>query len=299
MRITNDSDLLVQLALANRDRATESQLQVGSGKKAQDFKGLAEDTQTALSTRSLLSRNESLQGAVSRARVDLKATDTRLNTVYEIAQDLVQTLKNAVGQERGDGLEETLDKSFEQIVGILNGRQNDLYIFGGTRTDTPPVNVATRADLQATTTANAFDNFGPSREARVADNLTVELGVQADDVARNLFQVIENITNAGPFPDDKLSAAQIATLTTEVGNLETATRDVANAQTDNGLNLNRLNVASDQLEQEAIALERFKTEVEDVDPAEAINRLMNDKFALEASYRSINLLQQTTLLNFI
>ena len=299
MRINGTQDLVVQLALENQQRAQDAQVQVSSGKRAQDFKELAEDTQSALSTRSLLARNQNFQDAISSARVDLEANDARLNAVYDISRDVVDSLKTAIGQSRGDGLETTLDQTFEQLVGILNTQQNGRFIFGGTRTDTPPVNVSNRTQLTATGAANAFDNLGPNRNIRIADNLDLDVGVQADTVAQNIFQVFENLSNLGPFPDDDLSQADVTALQAEVANLETAIQDVQRAQTDNGLNLNRLTSAREQLEQESIALERFKSEVEDVDIAEAISRLRNDQTALEASFRSISLLQNTSLLNFI
>ncbi|RMD86452.1 MAG: hypothetical protein D6807_09660, partial [Alphaproteobacteria bacterium] len=244
------------------------------------------------------------RSTIQQVRQTVDAYDVQIGAVADAARSLQQAVVTAVGQEDTTGLMANLDQAFTIAVSALNTRINGNFIFGGARTDQPPVTVSTLSDLQALAlSSDAFANDQTVRSAFIAEGTDIKFGQLADGVASEIFASFKRIADfdAGPSGplSGKLTAAQRAFLETEIGNIESAVQQIQSAQVKNGLASNRLDVADAQHESTQLFLESLVSDIEDVNLAEAASRLNQDQVALQASFEALRTLGQLSLLNFL
>lgn len=298
------SQLLLN-ALRNQERLAQTQEQITTGKKASTFNQLSPDVQKALDARQTLSGVRTFRDTISQVRQQIDGMDLQLTATVDTARDLKQAMVTAIGQQDATGFVTILDQSFQLVRSALNTRVNGNHIFAGGRTDEPPVNISTLADLQALpTAADAFSNDQTRRRAIIAEGVELEFGQLADDFGLEIMESIKriadfNATNPdGPF-DENLTAGQRSFLEGEIANLESAIQKAQSVQAANGLNSNRLDVVDEQHSSTENFIQTLIGEIEDIDLAEAVTRLNQQQTTLEASFRAIGTLSRLSLLDFL
>ncbi len=296
--------LLIQNTLRNQERLFQAQQQVTTGKRADNFAELSPDVQAALSARRSLAATDTFLKTIKSVQQIVDFYDVQMTAVTGAAEDLQDAIRTAIAQEDARGLISQLSQTLSSIVSALNSRINGVFLFGGSRTDQPPVTVQNLSDVVAlASSSDAFANNGDKREAAIAEGITLQFGLVADEVAGPIMAVIKAIADfdagAGGPLDGPINAAQRAFLESQLTALDSAIRTARNFQVTNGLNGNRLKDMEAQQGEAKVFLEGLVSDVEDVDMAEAISRLNQNQIALEASFRAIGTLSRVTLLNFL
>lgn len=294
--------LLVRSIMENQAQLFEDQRQVSTGKKADDFKGLAGETGTILGARSFKSRIETYQQTIATIRGKLDANDVQIGGILDGMEDLKENIQTMLANGQARGFDELLEQTFRFTVNSLNTNFDGTYLFSGAETGTQPVNVSTLADLSAAaSTADVFDNAAIAFEARIADGVNLEFGLLASDLATGIFDELRALYDQDqltPF-DGEIDPAQFTFLQNSLQTLTTAIDDLRRDHVSNGLAFERLEVIDQQHVDSVLFLETFIADLEDVNIAEAVTRLNNDQVALEASYQAISSLNQLTLLRFL
>lgn len=294
--------LLIRSIIDNQTQLFESQRQVSTGKKADDFKGLAGETGTILGARSFKSRIETYQQTIATIRGKLDANDVQIGGILDGMEDLKENIQTVLANGQARGFEELLEQTFRFTVNSLNTNFDGTYLFSGAETGTQPVNVSTLADLSAApTTADVFDNAAIAFEARIADGVNLEFGLLASDLATGIFDELRALYDQHqltPF-DGEIDQTQFNFLQASLQTLTTAIDNLRQDHVSNGLSFERLEVVDQQHVDSVLFLETFIADLEDVNIAEAVTRLNNDQIALEASYQAISSLNQLTLLRFL
>jgi len=300
----SQSQALLQGLLENQQRIFEAQRQVTTGKISDEFKGIASETSTLVSAKALKARTDGYVRAANEVNLQVNSYDLQIGAIVDAARNFKQGILESIGQEQAIGFDGQVSDVFNLVKNALNFNANGVYIFSGSRTDTAAVTLDDVTDLAALGDATeAFNNDQVKSQARLSDSFEVSHGQLADDIAGDIFSSLKRIVefNAGPDGpiDGPLTASQRAFLETELGALETAIQQVQNAQVLNGLNANKIEDIQTIQQQQSDYLEIFIADVEDVDIAEAITRLNNDRTALEASYRVVGSISQLSLVGFI
>ncbi len=294
--------LLIRSIIDNQSKLFESQRQVSTGKKADDFKGLAGETGTILGARSFKGRIETYQQTIATIRGKLDANDVQIGGVLDGMEDLKENIQTVLANGQAQGFEELLEQTFRFTVNSLNTNFDGTYLFSGAETGTQPVNVSTLAELSAApATADVFDNAAIAFEARIADGVNLEFGLLASDLATGVFDELRALYDQHqltPF-EDEIDQTQFDFLQNSLQTLTTAIDGLRRDHVSNGLAFERLEVIDQQHADSTLFLETFIADLEDVNIAEAVTRLNNDQVALEASYQSISSLNQLTLLRFL
>jgi flagellar hook-associated protein 3 FlgL len=295
---------LINGLLQNQSKLFEVQQQINTGKKASEFRGFAREAETLLSARSLKSRTEGYLSALADVKRRLDSNDLQLSAVRTAADNLHEALINTIAQDKALAFTENLDQALTVIVTALNTQVAGNYIFGGSRSDTRPVNINNVADLLAAPSiADVFQNDDKKLSIKVSDGVDVEHGLLASDIATDLLASIRALAEFNVGPDGplegQLTDPQRAFLKTEMANLVAATEKLQSYISVNGLRQNRLDALDNDLTANKDFLEIFISDIEDVNLAEAITRANNDQLALEASYSVIGRLTQLSLLNHL
>lgn len=297
--------LLIRSIFKNQQALFEDQRQVSTGKRVDDFKGLAGDTGTVLGSRSFQSRIETYQQTIDTIRGKLNANDVQIGGVLGAAEDLKESIQTVLANGNAQGFGELLEQTFGFTVNSLNTNIDGTYLFSGAETGTVPVNVTSLAELDtveaAGSTADVFDNASIAFEARIADGVSLEFGMLASDVATGFFDELLSLyrqDQATPF-EGEITPTQFSFLQNALQSLTTSIEGLRTDQVSNGLSFERLEVIDEQHSDSIVFLETFIADLEDVNIAEAITRLNNDQVALEASFQAISSLNQLTLLRFL
>lgn len=299
--------LLIRSIMNNQQQLFDGQRQIATGKKTDEYRGLAGETGTVLGARSFKSRVDTYQQTIATIRGKLDANDVQLEGVLGAMDKLKETIQTTLANGQAEGFSEMLGQTFKFVVNSLNTNFDGTYLFSGAKTGSQPVNVADLPELATVATApgtvaDAFDNGNVAFEARIADGVDLEFGLLADDVASGIFQEMLDLYDYDVNTEElqgELSEAQFTFLQGQLASLDTAIDNLRQIHVSNGLAYERLEVVDDQHADTAVFLETFISDLEDVDIAEAVTRLNNDQIALEASYRAIGSLSQLSLLNFL
>jgi flagellar hook-associated protein 3 FlgL len=234
----------------------------------------------------------------------LSFNDLYLGNIYDQTSAMRDTLTSGLSNEEFSSFDETLQQTFDTVVNTLNTSVGGVYIFGGTRSDTKPVSVDSLADLAALPSVDdAFQNGDVKPSATVDTGVSVEYGMLADDVGREVMASLKRLAEfqAGPDGplDGPLTPAQRSFVQTEIQNIKGAMDSVTSSQVENGLRTSTMTELRDRHESANVVLKTFISNIEDVDVAEAVTRMQQGQVALQASLSVLGRVSQMSLLDYI
>lgn len=278
----------------------QSEQQVTTGKKAQDYGDLGAKTGVLLGAKTAAQRAEGYlaTGRELAGRLDLQ--DTHLKGLADVAGRLRDRMMNALSSGDMTGMMGEARALFAEAAGHLNARVGGQYLFGGIRSDAPPFTATALSDLAdpLTPVATHFQNSATAPRARIDDQVTLDYGVLADAVGSDLMARFKRLAEYAP-ADGPLGASERAFFEAEVQALGETIRGLNTAAAVNGEKQAQLASVQGQHEDSQVAAKRLIADIEEVDLAEAVIRLNQDQVALEASYRAMRTIQQVSLLDFL
>ena len=300
----SQSQSLLTGMLRNQADVFKAQQQVTTGKRAQDYKGIAADTSTLVTARALKEQADSFSRAGSRVAQALGTNDIQLGAIIDTARNMRQDILQALSSDDATGLPESLEQNFRLIASAINTKVGGGYIFSGSRVTTPPLAVETLDELAALPSAqDAFRNDQLKASARVAESLEMDYGVLADETTGPLMDWLRDLAifDAGPQGgiNGQLTPDHRTYLTNELARLDEAIQAIQSQQVTNGLKQQQIEQLGEQMRDRSVFLETFVSDIEDVNVAEAITRLQNDQTALEASYQAFSTLSNLSLIRFL
>jgi flagellar hook-associated protein 3 FlgL len=280
------------------------QTQISTGKKSENFQGFASEASTLVSARALEARLVAYQKTNQSLNTRLDLTNTQLEQLVSAARDLRQSVLEAVAGQDGSGFGPTLEAQFGQSIAALNSNIGGNFLFSGARTNIAPVSVATLGDLQALpNVTDAFRNDDLRSQARIADNTDIDFGFLADEIGTDLLQAFRTIADYNSGPNGpiagRLNQTQVDFLQSQLAAIDGAIERIQTAQLENGTYQKRVSELAITMEERADSVKVFISDIEDVDPAEAITRFNADRSALEASFRVLGSLSQLSLTRFL
>lgn len=295
---------LVTEMLRTQARFFEDQRQVTSGKKATSFKGIPRQAKVLLGAKSIQSRLDQFQRIGVEVSRIMATNDMLLSSLVETAEDLRQKVLNAIATNSAPALADEMRVFFDRAVSVLNTQQGGKFLFGGSRTGRPPVNITTIAELAALPAASdAFDNNSVKLSVKIDETFTLTYGVLADETGQDLLTGIKRLAEFNFGPNGPLgnimTELQRTFLQGEVGTLNGIITGLNNAVAKNGVNQASLEQVTERLAFTRLFTDTFVADIEDVDIAQALNNMNQDQVALEAAFRMLAQFGRLTLLDFI
>jgi len=285
-------------------RTVTTQNQIATGKVGDQYADAKDKAGVLAAAKMKSSDVEAFTSTTKEVLNTLNLQDLHLQQLSDISARLRSAIGDALAAGRAPALMEDVKNLYNEAVSLLNSRVDGKYIYGGSRTDQPPVNATDLTALVAApTVADIFENTDLKQTQRIDDNETLETGLTASDIATDLMQTFKDIAtfNAGvngPFGMDT-TAAQTTFLTTQHVALPDVQEGINTIAAINGTRHEQATVALDRHEGLAAYFTKFIGDIEDVDLAEAIARLNQDQVAAEAAGRMIAQVNQLSLLNFL
>ncbi len=295
--------LLRELMRAQSDQA-KTETEIASGKKVHSFKDLPGETSVLMGAHRVEANLEQYGSTATRLMSQIDFQDVQLNDFSTATMDARQQAMESLSVGSGLNFMGVMESLFDRAVAILNSQMDGKYSFAGTRTDTPPVTIESLDELVALpSVADAFQNNDIKRSMQIDENIVMEYGILADDIATDFFQALRDIKAYhdgpnGPF-DSTLTPDQYSYLSGEVSRLADVAEKFTLVVAENGQRYNEVKAIAERHEKSSVYVRGFISDIEDADLSEAITRLNRDQIQTEATTRMLSSLHRMSLLDFI
>lgn len=313
----------------------EVQQQIATNKKSTIFGTLGTRTQEVQRLRADVDIIGSYIDGINAASVRGDIMDNALNEAQNIAIELrdTLTLTASEGNEPDiDFIKSIAQSNLEFLDQLVNTEINGRYLFAGSNISTRPFDDEARLEgnvqnqmsdwLDGTQTADQFlsninglqgQDLGFSLDlnsssrvtARIDDGQDVDYTVLANEEGlAQLFRVTATLANLEfPDPNDPFVTATkeefydilsdlSSTLDSSITNISRSQARLAVARTD-------MNSAEQRHANDVVAFENIISSIEDVDLATAVAQLQQVQTQLNASYQTISIVNDLSLVNFI
>ena len=275
-------------------RMREAQVAIATGKRAQTYSEIGSETGILLQAREGMQRADAFTASNTTTVERLQTMDGALGNVVDLADRmrtlLIQRTDPSIGSSLPLDIE--ADSMLQQIASQLNVRLGDRYLFAGSRTDTPPV------DLPAVITGPAdldpdviYQGDDVRLTARAAENVEVPYGVLAKDVFE-IMNVLAAAKEAHIADDDAgLVAASDA--------LDQAFSGLVDLRGELGAHTARVEAITENHRANAAYLEETVSRIEDTDLPSAIAQMAKDQTAIEAAFLTISRMNSLSLADYL
>ncbi len=274
-----------------------AQLQIASGKKSINFKGISGDVQRLLSSESDLARistqNIVAQTAQSRINQMFSSMGSMLDLANNFAQTLAQNLSGNLTTP--NDLQAIATNSEQALAALLNVNLGGRYLFSGSQIDIPPVDLTDPLYIPqivpSVPNVAYYQGDNVQQSVTVADGYTLDYGVFADDIG---FERLLRAMNLAANNSNNTVAISEA-----LGLVNQAVDDIATRRTDISSKATLIEAQIRNNNDEVGLLQDIISSLEDTDLAEASVRLTQFETQLEASYATTARVLRLNLHDFI
>jgi flagellar hook-associated protein 3 FlgL len=297
------SQLIKSYIADTQARLQATQIQVSTGQKAQRYAGLADDAGTVVNLESANARIQQYLANNKIVNARLNAMDTTLSQLTDIASKLKTLLVNATSGANASqmGLSQQASNLLTQAAGLLNAKFGNAYLFGGTRTDVPPVDLsATGYSAPGPTYPSNPDTGyyqGDSTKlvARAGDNFDVTYGVTANQGGfEELIRSLQLTATATVSP-----TIDTARLNDALATVNNAIQDLPTIRAGIGAASNAIDQANTEHNTLSTYLEQNITDLKAVDVPAALTQLSSDQTLLQAAYTTVVRLSGLSLASYM
>jgi flagellar hook-associated protein 3 FlgL len=305
--MTRISDLGFQQILLNSfQRAQGSaqlrQIQLSTGKISDRYSGVGVATAGLLSAEGVIERVSAYERAAGVAASRLKTQEAALTTIADSVARLRERFVVAMSTGSAELIAPELTSEAQRIIAALNTEAGGVYVFGGVDGTVPPTTAQSIADIAAAPNTDALFVDAARQRLAVEEGTTVDGGATAREIAAGLYRTLQEIANApltlGVF-SGQLTNAQAAFLTQKIADLDQISAGLYEDLGLNGLAQGQTEDARVRNAQRRDLAEIVASEIEDVDLAEVVARLNQDRIAIEAAAQALKQASELSLLNFL
>lgn len=277
-------------------RIREVEAQISSGKKSQDYIGIARDANRLLVTEIQLGRVTQYIENNNRARQRLEVMDQSVGAMADVASDLRTLLLQATSDNAGTDvpIAERAQDLLDIVVRELNAKLDGRFLFSGSRTQTPPVaNPVPDPAIVGVPDATYYQGDGIELTVRADDELTQAYGITGD---RAGFQQLIGALKAA-IAGDVNNAPGL--FDTAIDLAASAITELTTYRAEIGSSLKTLENVNARHEDFSLFVEGVISGVEDVDVTLAVTQLAQQQTIIEASFVTLSRIAGLSLTNYL
>lgn len=310
MRVTNNMLLSNYLRNISSNLGTvgKMQQQMASGKRITKISDDPIGAISSMQIRVKLYKSEQYQKNVDRALTWLDETES---SVLELNDIIKRAYETAVGMstdtmddDERSAAAQLVKQLRDHVVTIGNAKSNDKYIFGGYNVSNAPFEVVAPGQITYNginiKTGDAGDLNALAQDSiSYAVGFNITMDVSTTGVAlfgtgdNNLYNVLDDFYNAleANAPCDELTGF--------IAKLQNGQSDVLSIAAEIGGKVNRLELIQNRFDEDILTYTDRKSNIEDVDQAEAIMNYKMAQAVYEASLQIGSNIIQPSLVNFL
>lgn len=289
-----------QYMLQNLNQENTVAAQISTGLVSSSYSGLASQASTIVNLTAQQSQDQSYLDTATTLTTRMSTMSSAMNDIQTVVSQFAQGFTTDAYNTTGTTVQTEAKQLLAEVGSDLNVQDGDGYVFSGDQTSSPSFNASALPNPGDLTTANTAYYGGDNnvQQAAIDQNTTISYGITANNPAfEQIIRALNFIANSGSLsqssPTDTANVSQASQL---------LTNGLADLQTLQGnLGLQQAQVASTQTNlSSAMSLgSSTLSNIEQVNSATAITQLNTLQTQLEASYQTVNILQQSSLVNYL
>ncbi len=272
--------------------------QTASQTKASDLKGYGAQTHTLVSSNRMQANIQSRIDNAAELETRLSMQDAVLDHSREVLEELRAVVLQDISLNGPSSIDAKVEEAFQVLKDSFNLQIAGRHVFGGTRTDTPPVVATDVANLVANPIANAFEQGASEQTVNVDGFQEISMGPVASVAALDAFNLLRDIAAGGPY-GNPVSAAQKTALQTQLGTMDTVVDGLVQLQAQNGRTQQRVENAIERQTAQVNTIAKSIGEITHVDLAEVASRLNNAQTSYQASASVFNTIRGLSLVDVL
>lgn len=309
-RISTASENSLTLYYMQLNQSAEQNLnaEISTGYSAQTYSQIAPQAAQLEQYRAEVSQQQSYINTINTASTSMQTMQLSLQQILSQVQSFTSNLANSAYSTQAPTVQTQAASLLQQVAGYLNVQDGSNYLFAGTNTQTPPVDLsnlpqgaaATLTDLVGgpPSTGGYYNGGATNSPVQIDAQVSVNYSVNADNPAfENIIRALNFIAQSGSFsptnPTDQANVTQAdqmlenasQTLTGISGNLALQQAQMKNAET---LHQSTLTIAQNSI-----------GTIDAVNQATAITQLQSLETQIQASYSATSIIQKLSLVNFM
>ncbi len=285
-----------------RAGAEARQIQLASGKVSDRYSGVGVATAQLLSAEGVIERTTAYDRSAAVTASRLETQEASLTTIADSVARLRERFVVALSTGGAELIAPEIAAEAQRIIAALNTETGGVYVFGGVDGSVPPVRAQSLSDIASASNTDSLFIDAARRQLAVEEGTTVDGGATAREIASGLFATLKDLANApaalGAF-SGQLTNAQSAYLSQKIAELDQLSAGLYSELGLNGLAQGQTEDARVRNGQRRDLAEIVASEVEDVDLAEVVSRLNQDRLAIEAAAQALAQASELSLLNFL
>lgn len=288
---------LIDNNLRLQSEYSRGQIQISSGLKSQNYEGIADEAQRLLSLESdqkrLTAQTDNAELVQTRINLMFDSLGTIIDFSLKFAADLTAAISDVVNNTTH--VQNTAQQLLEQTQSSLNVEMAGRYLFSGSATRTPPININAvgfgGAVIPSAPDTDYYQGNSFVHDVEVDDNYSINYGITGDNAAIEKIMRAYDLVRTTPGNQATLLEAHdilsegIDELSEERSALSQASSSIDDKIEDN--------------KQELLLLQNMSSEINEVDIAAATVRLKEVEFQIEASYQVTTQLLNLSILDYI
>lgn len=300
-----ENNQLLQYIEQSKTSADTLGQQITTGLVSTDYSGISSQATQLISLNDQASKQQDYINTINTVSTRLQVMALSINSIETLATQFVGNMPADAYNTEGETVQDQAQQVLAQVAGYLNTQDGSDYVFSGNKTTIIPVNTGglPNPGSLATSVSGAppngyYQGDNGIAQASVDNGVTLTYGVDANNPAFEQFiRTLNFLANSPPFNQNN---------PTDVANVTEATtmlnQSVAQLQALQGTVALQQGQLANQLSNHQSALSLAKStisNIEQIDPATAITELDTLQTQLQASYQTVSILQQLSLVNYI
>ena len=292
--------LTMSYTMRTQESLAERQIQIASGKRAQLYSTIANQSSELVNVERSVARTQQFNRNIDQAVTRLGIMESSVSIMVD--RKVLSIMSSAMsGENIADvPLQEFASTFLAELESLLNTQHEDRYLFAGSLTNSPAVDLSDpaytpQAGLPGVFTAD-FDYYqGDTLQlsVRSAETFETTYGITADEPAfEEMLRALSYMDYAGANQDNTVLQQAYTMMKSAVDGLSDIRGRI-------GASTKVLEAAKAGHEDYLTYATNLVSTLEDVDVAEATTKLSQDEVQLKASYLSLSRLSDLSLLNYL
>jgi flagellar hook-associated protein 3 FlgL len=269
----------------NQAQLDRAQLELSSGRKVITASDNPPDSVTATRLASRLQDIAQYQRNGLMASTRLETEGAAMEAVADLlsqAQDIAKGASTLEPNDPGRQAAATAIAELRlQVISIANTKVGDEYLFGGTRSGTPPFDPN-----------GLYQGSTDSRSVEVDEGVYLATDIPGDPIFTGLIESMSGLNLA-------IASGDSGGITRATGGLEAAAQTLERARTENGLRQTRLDSIGTALSQRSAGLADRRDALLNADPTASALEAVAAQNALERAYASVAKVLETSILQYL
>ncbi len=310
MRITNNMMMKNYLGNLNNNltNLTDYQYKVATGKNINTLSDDPIGLISIMNSNVKLQKNAEYQETVESATAWLTQTDSSVYQMNQILQSAYEALISATSDSQSaedkKATAEYIAQLRDQALTIANNQNGSKYLFGGYNVNNKPFTVDSSGnilynglDLTDATNPDLIAAQGQSVAYEIGAGIVMDISITGVELMGkgegNIYTVLDNLYNA------LMSDASAEELGTYITSIQDCQSSVMSTDAKVGGILNRLTLLKNRYEEEDLTYKELKSNVEDVDLAEAYTNYVMSMTVYNAALKVGTQIIQASILDYL